>query len=63
MVVDIASSLIRNLASYGVEFDAGFLNTLIAAYVRTLGLIELLFSYAISRRVFRERLRRLRRVS
>ncbi len=35
MVRDIASSLIRNLASYGVEFDAGFLNTLIAAYVRT----------------------------
>jgi glucosyl-3-phosphoglycerate synthase len=35
MVADIASSLIRNLASYGVEFDAGFLNTLIAAYVRT----------------------------
>lgn len=35
MVVDIASSLIRNLASYGVEFSAGFLNTLIAAYVRT----------------------------
>jgi glucosyl-3-phosphoglycerate synthase len=35
MVVDIASSLIRNLASYGVEFDAGFLNTLTAAYRRT----------------------------
>ncbi len=35
MVVDIASSLIRNLASYGVEFSAGFLNTLSAAYVRT----------------------------
>ena len=35
MVRDIASSLIRNLASYGVEFDAGFLNTLTAAYVRT----------------------------
>ena len=35
MVVDIASSLIRNLASYGVEFDSGFLNTLTAAYVRT----------------------------
>jgi glucosyl-3-phosphoglycerate synthase len=35
MVVDIAGSLIRNLASYGVEFDAGFLNTMIAAYVRT----------------------------
>ena len=33
-VVDIASSLIRNLASYGVQFDAGFLNTLTAAYVR-----------------------------
>jgi glucosyl-3-phosphoglycerate synthase len=35
MVVDIASSLIRNVASYGVEFESGFLNTLIAAYVRT----------------------------
>ena len=35
MVVDIAASLIRTLASYGVQFDAGFLNTLIAAYVRT----------------------------
>jgi len=35
MVRDIAASLIRNLASYGVEFDAGFLNTIIAAYVRT----------------------------
>ena len=34
MVFDIASSLIRNLASYGVEFDAGFLNTLTAAYTR-----------------------------
>ena len=28
------------------------------AHVRTLGLIELLFSYAVSRRVFRERLSR-----
>jgi len=35
MVVDIAGSLIRNLASYGVQFDAGFLNTLTSAYVRT----------------------------
>jgi glucosyl-3-phosphoglycerate synthase len=35
MVVDIASSAIRNLASYGVQFDAGFLNTLVAAYTRT----------------------------
>ena len=34
MVHDIASSLIWNLASYGVEFDAGFLNTLTAAYTR-----------------------------
>jgi glucosyl-3-phosphoglycerate synthase len=34
MVVDIGSSAIRNLASYGVEFDAGFLNTLTAAYRR-----------------------------
>jgi len=29
------------------------------AHVRTLGLVELLFSYAVSRRVFRERLHRL----
>ncbi|MFQ5416257.1 MAG: glycosyl transferase [Myxococcota bacterium] len=35
MVFDIASSAIRNLASYGVEFDAGFLNTLVTAYTRT----------------------------
>jgi len=35
MVVDIAASLIRNLASYGVQFDAGFLHALTAAYVRT----------------------------
>ena len=28
------ATLIRNLASYGIEFDAGFLNTLTAAYVR-----------------------------
>ena len=34
MVRDIASSTIRNLASYGVEFDSGFLNTLTAAYRR-----------------------------
>ena len=34
MVVDIAASAIRNLASYGVEFDSGFLNTLTAAYRR-----------------------------
>jgi glucosyl-3-phosphoglycerate synthase len=35
MVGDIAASLIRKLASYGDQFDAGFLNTLIAAYLRT----------------------------
>jgi glucosyl-3-phosphoglycerate synthase len=34
MVVDIALSLIRNLASYGVTFETGFLNSLISAYVR-----------------------------
>jgi drug/metabolite transporter (DMT)-like permease len=30
-----------------------------AAHVRTLGLVELVFSYAVSRRLFRERLTRL----
>jgi glucosyl-3-phosphoglycerate synthase len=35
MVADIAASAIRNLASYGVEFDAGFLTTLVVAYMRT----------------------------
>jgi len=35
MVRDIAAALIRNLASYGVEFEAGFLNTITAAYLRT----------------------------
>ena len=34
MVADIGTALIRNLASYGIEFDAGFLNTLTSAYVR-----------------------------
>ncbi len=34
MVIDIASSLFRNLASVGVQFDAGFLNTLSTAYLR-----------------------------
>jgi len=34
MVLDIAGSLFRNLASYGVEFSGGFLNTVTAAYVR-----------------------------
>jgi glucosyl-3-phosphoglycerate synthase len=35
MVADIAASAIRNLASYGVAFDAGFLTTLVVAYMRT----------------------------
>ena len=35
MATDIGASLVRNLASYGVSFDAGFLNSLKAAYVRT----------------------------
>jgi glucosyl-3-phosphoglycerate synthase len=34
MVIDIATTLFRNLASVGVQFDAGFLNTLCAAYLR-----------------------------
>ena len=34
MVIDIATSLFQNLASVGVQFDAGFLNTLGAAYLR-----------------------------
>ena len=34
MVADIGVSLIRNLASYGVQFDAGFLHSLRVAYVR-----------------------------
>jgi len=34
MVLDISGSLFRHLASYGVEFEAGFLNTLAASYVR-----------------------------
>ncbi len=34
MVIDIATSLFQNLASRGVQFDAGFLNTLSAAYLR-----------------------------
>ena len=34
MVIDIATSLFRNLASVGVQFDAGFLNTLSAAYLK-----------------------------
>jgi glucosyl-3-phosphoglycerate synthase len=34
MVIDIAMSLFRHLASVGVQFDAGFLNTLCATYLR-----------------------------
>ena len=34
MVIDIATSLYHNLAGVGVQFDAGFLNTLCAAYLR-----------------------------
>ena len=34
MVIDIATSLFHNLASVGVQFDAGFLNTLSVAYLR-----------------------------
>ncbi len=34
MVRDIAASLFQNLASVGLQFDSGFLNTLCAAYLR-----------------------------
>jgi glucosyl-3-phosphoglycerate synthase len=34
MVIDIATALYHNLASVGVQFDAGFLNTLCATYLR-----------------------------
>jgi glucosyl-3-phosphoglycerate synthase len=34
MVIDIAMTLFRNLAGVGVQFDAGFLNTLSASYLR-----------------------------
>jgi glucosyl-3-phosphoglycerate synthase len=34
MVIDIARRLYHDLASVGVQFDAGFLNTLCASYVR-----------------------------
>jgi glucosyl-3-phosphoglycerate synthase len=34
MVIDIATNLFRNLAAVGVQFDAGFLNTLSIAYLR-----------------------------
>ncbi len=34
MVIDITTSTFHNLASVGVQFDAGFLNTLTASYLR-----------------------------
>ena len=34
MVIDIATSLFHNLASVGVQFDSGFLNTVSVAYLR-----------------------------
>jgi len=34
IVIDIAMTLFRNLAGVGVQFDAGFLNTLNASYLR-----------------------------
>jgi drug/metabolite transporter (DMT)-like permease len=45
----------------GASASAGWFTAMAiepAAHVRTLGLVELLFSYAVSRRVFRERLTR-----
>jgi len=51
--VSLVAGLMGALASMG-WFTAFAMEP--AAHVRTLGLIELLFSYAISRRIFRERL-------
>jgi drug/metabolite transporter (DMT)-like permease len=61
----------RVLVAWRVSLFAGFMGAAAsagwftafaiapAAHVRTLGLIELIFSYAVSRRLFRERLSRL----
>jgi len=54
--ISLFAGLMGAAASAG-WFTAFALTT--AAHVRTLGLIELLFSYVVSRRLFRERLTRL----
>ena len=60
--------VVRTLHAWRVSLFAGFMGAAASAawftafaiqsvtYVRTLGLIEMLFSYAVSRRLFREHL-------
>src|SRR5204862_7882162 len=60
--------LVRVLRAWRMSLFAGFMGAAASAgwftafaiepvaHVRTLGLIELVFSYAVSRRIFRERL-------
>jgi drug/metabolite transporter (DMT)-like permease len=62
--------VVRTLRAWRVSLFAGFMGAAASAawftafaiqsvtYVRTLGLTEMLFSYVVSRRVFRERLTR-----
>jgi drug/metabolite transporter (DMT)-like permease len=62
--------VLRTLRAWRVSLFAGFMGAAASAawftafaiqsvtYVRTLGLTEMLFSYAVSRRIFRERLTR-----
>ncbi len=66
--------IVRVLKAWRVSLAAGFAGAAASAawftamalepvaHVRTLGLVEVLFSYIISRRVFRERLGRLERL-
>ncbi len=63
-------TVVRTLRAWRVSLFAGFMGAAASAawltafaiqsvtYVRTLGLVEMLFSYAVSRRFFRERLSR-----
>ena len=63
-------TLVRTLRAWRVSLFAGFMGAAASAawfsafaiqavaYVRTLGLTEMLFSYVVSRRIFRERLTR-----
>jgi drug/metabolite transporter (DMT)-like permease len=71
LLVRDASVVTRVLRAWRTSLFAGFMGAAASAgwftamaiepvaHVRTLGLIELLFSYVVSRRVFRERLSRL----
>lgn len=71
LLVRHAEVVRKVLAAWRVSLFAGFMGAAAsagwftafaiapAAHVRTLGLVELVFSYAVSRRLFRERLTRL----